>query len=133
MPVDNVELLRRGFEAFNRGGIEGLIELIHPDFEAQAPPELTTEPGTYRGAEGLRRWFDGFEGIMEDIRFEPLDYIPSGDRVLVPVRLLARGRDSGIEVEQRSFQVWTLRDGKAIRLDTYADLDTAREAACLPT
>jgi ketosteroid isomerase-like protein len=128
---DNVEILRRGFEGFRRRGIDAMAELIHPEFEGHADPELATEPGVYRGVEGIRRWYEGFEGFMEDVRFETDEFVGSGDQVLVAARLVGRGAGSGIEVEQRVWQVWTLRDGKAIRLDTYADEAAAREAAGL--
>jgi ketosteroid isomerase-like protein len=126
---DNVEILRRGLEAFNRDGVEGLIEILDPDFEGQADPELTTEPGVYVGHEGIRRWFAGFEGFMDDVHFEADQFIPAGDSVLVPGRLVGRGRGSGIEAAQRLFQVWTLRDGKAVRLVSYTDMASARAAA----
>jgi ketosteroid isomerase-like protein len=54
VPSRNLEVVQRGFEAFNRDGIEGIIPLIHPDFEATTPPDLASEPDTYRGAEGSR-------------------------------------------------------------------------------
>jgi ketosteroid isomerase-like protein len=126
---DNVDILRRGLEAFNRDGVEGLIEILDPEFEGHTDPELTIEPGVYVGHAGIRRWFAGFEGFIDDVRFEPDEFIPAGDRVLVPGRLVGRGRDSGIEAAQRLFQVWTLRDGKVVRLESYTDMASARAAA----
>jgi uncharacterized protein len=126
---NNADLLRRGFEAFERDGIDALLEYIHPDFEGIASPELATEPGVYRGHEGVRQWFAGFEGFMDDVHFEPDEFLAAGDRVLVGARLVARGMGSGIVVEQKNFQVWTFRDGTAIRLETYADMESARAAA----
>jgi ketosteroid isomerase-like protein len=128
---DNVEIMRRGFEGFRQRGIDAMADLIHPDFEAHADPQLTTEPDVYRGADGIRRWYEGFEGFMEEVRFETDEFVGSGDRVLVAARLVGRGAGSGIEVEQRAWQVWTLRDGRAIRLDTYADEAEARREAGL--
>src|SRR3954447_3632232 len=80
---DNVDILRRGLEAFNRDGVEGLIEILDPEFEGHTDPELTIEPGVYVGHAGIRRWFAGFEGFIDDVRFEPDEFIPAGDRVLV--------------------------------------------------
>jgi ketosteroid isomerase-like protein len=128
---DNVEIMRRGFEGFNERGVDAMADLIHPDFEGHADPQLTTEPEVYRGPEGIRRWYEGFEGFMEDVHFEPDEFIGSGDQVLVAVRLVGRGAGSGIEVEQRAWQVWTLHDGRAIRLETFADPEPARRAAGL--
>jgi ketosteroid isomerase-like protein len=131
--VDNVELVKRAFETLAREGLEGILDFIHPEFETEIPPELSAEPDTYRGHEGVRRWFGGFEGYMEDVRLELVDDpIGAGDKVVVPARLVARGSDSGIEVEQRVFQVWTIRDGRAIRVVPFPDLARARAAAGLP-
>jgi ketosteroid isomerase-like protein len=125
---ENVETVKAGFEAFERGGVEALLDYVHPEFETTTPRELTTEPDTYRGHEGLRRYFDSFYEVMEDIRFLPEEFIEAGERVMVPIRLLARGRETGIEVEQRSVQVWTVRGGKAIVLQTFASREEALEA-----
>ena len=70
-----------------------------------------------------------FYEIMDEIRFEPQEFIDAGDRVVVPARLVARGRDTGIEAVQHLTMVWTLRDGRAIGCETYATKDEALEAA----
>ena len=61
----------RASTAFNADGVDGILPFIHPDFEATTPPELAAEPDTYRGHEGVRRYFDSFYEIMDEIRFEP--------------------------------------------------------------
>jgi ketosteroid isomerase-like protein len=75
------------------------------------------------------RWFESFYDAVDEIRFESDDYMAIGDKVIVEARLIVRGRDSGIEVEQRIIQVWTMRDGSAIRLETFADREQALDAA----
>ncbi len=129
MSAADVETLRAGFDAFSSRGLDGLLEFIHPDFETTTSPELTVEPDTYRGHDGLRRYFAGFEGAMENVRFIPEEYIDAGDCVVMPVRLVATGVETGIEVEQRMVMVWWLRDGKAIRLEAHRDRDAALAAA----
>jgi ketosteroid isomerase-like protein len=90
------------------------------------------EPDTYRGAEGVRRYFESFEDAMEDIRFVTEgEFIDAGDKVVVPFRLAARGKETGIEVEQPAVQVWTLKDGKAVRVEVFASREQAFEAAGL--
>ncbi len=131
MSAENVEIIRRGFEAFTDEGVEGLAPMVDPDMEAIAPPELSTEPAVYRGMDGIRRWFAGFEGSMQDVHFEADQFVAAGDKVLVAARLVARGAGSGLHVEQPLAQLWTMRDGKAIRLNNYADMKSAREAAGL--
>jgi ketosteroid isomerase-like protein len=123
----SIEVLERMFAAFEQGGVEAALEFIDPDFVVVIGPELSAEPDVYRGHEGVRRYFAGFEG-MEDVLLTPQEFIEDGERVLVPTVLSGRGASSGIEVEQRVVQAWTFRDGKAVRVEAFADLDSAREA-----
>jgi ketosteroid isomerase-like protein len=131
MSQEHVDLLRDAFEAFNRDGAEAIIEIVDPEFEAVAPPELTVEPDTYRGPQGIRRYFDSFYEVMEEVHFYPEEFIDAGDKVVVPMVLSAKGRGTGIEAEQRIVQVWTIRGGKAIRVENFADRATAFRAVGL--
>lgn len=128
MASAKVEIVKRGFDAFNRGGVDDLLELVHPDFEATTPPELASEPDTYRGHEGVRRYFDSFYEVMDEIRWEPHAFHEAGERVVVEFTLHARGKTSGLEFGQDAVMVWELRDGKAIRLNLYPTLDDALRA-----
>jgi ketosteroid isomerase-like protein len=131
MPGENVERLRAAFEAFNSGEMERIFAFTHPEFEAEVPAELSAEPDTYRGHDGIRRYFESFEEAMDDIRFEPERFWEAGEKVVVTARLTARGRQTAIPVEQRFAQVWTIRDGQALSIDTYASLADALRAAGL--
>lgn len=131
--AENVRILRDGFEAMQHEGWRALLPLIDPDFELVTPPELAMEPDTYRGMEGVRRYFESFEDAMEDIRIVPVgDFRGAGDKVFIPFRLSARGRETGIEAEQHAFQVWTMRAGRALRAEVFAAREDALEAAGLP-
>ncbi len=68
---------------------------------------------------------------MDDIRFAPLRFWDSGDKVVVALRVTAKGKETGIPVEQHLAQVWTMRDGKAVRAQTYPTQAEALEAAGL--
>jgi ketosteroid isomerase-like protein len=130
---DNVEIVRQAFEAVEREGWQSLFPLIDPEFELTTPPELAMEPDTYRGHAGVRRYFESFEDAMDDIRIVPDgEFLAAGDKVFFPFRLSARGKETGIEAEQRAFQVWTLRDGKGLRAEVFATREAALDAAGLP-
>ena len=131
MSRENVDSVRRGLEAFRRGGVEALLDFIDPEFETTTPAELSVEPSTYRGHDGLRRYFESFYEVMEEIRFEAEEFVDAGERVVVPTRLIARGRGTGIDTEQRLTMVWTVRGGKAVRLDSYGTKAEALAAAGL--
>jgi ketosteroid isomerase-like protein len=125
----NLEIVQRGFEAFNERGVEGIIPLIHPDFEATTPPDLASEPDTYHGPDGVRRWFDSFYEVMDDIRWDGHRFHEAGDPVVVEFTLRARGKTTGLDFGQDAVMVWWLRDRKAIRLELYQTLDEALAAA----
>jgi ketosteroid isomerase-like protein len=124
--TSNVEIVERGFAAFNEGGVEGIIPYIHPDFEATTPPELASEPDTYRGHDGIRRWFESFEDVMDEIRWDARGFREVGDRVLVEFTLRARGKTTGLEFGQDAVMIWELRDGLAIRVSLYPTLEDAQ-------
>jgi ketosteroid isomerase-like protein len=124
----NLEIIERGFEAFNEQGIDGILPMIHPDFEATTPPELASEPDTYRGHEGIRRWYSSFEEVMDEIRWDARDFRAVGDRVLVEFTLHARGKTTGLDFGQDAVMVWELRDGLATRVSLYPTLDQALAA-----
>jgi len=128
MSQANVEIVREGFEAFNSGAIARILAFAHPDFEAIVPPELSAEPDTYRGHDGIRRYFQSFQDAMDEIRFQPEQFWDAGESVVAAVRITAKGRQTAIAVEQRIAQVWTIRDGKALRVRTYASLAEALAA-----
>ena len=125
MAEDKVEIVRAGFEAFNRGGVDALLPFVHPGFEVTTPPELASEPDTYRGHEGVRRYFDSFYEAMEEIRWDPRSFREVGDRVVVEFTLRALGKTTGLDVAQDAVMVWSLVDGKAIGLQLYPTLDEA--------
>jgi ketosteroid isomerase-like protein len=131
MSQENVENLRQAYEAFNSGDIERILAFAHSDFEAVVPPELSAEPDTYRGHDGIRRYFQSFEDAMDDIHFQPEQFWEVGQSVVALVRLTAKGRQTAIPVEQRIAQVWTVLDGKAVGVRTYPSLPEALAAVGL--
>jgi ketosteroid isomerase-like protein len=124
----NVEIVKSAFAEFNSGGVEAVLPRFDPEFEATTPPELASEPDTYRGHEGVRRWFESFAEVMEEIRWDPKSFAGAGDRVIVEFTMRARGKTTGLDFGQDAVMVWTLRDGKAISLELYPTLEEAQAA-----
>lgn len=129
MTESSVETVRQLFGRLETGGFNAVFDLISEDFVSEVPGSLSAEPDVYEGHEGLRRYFDGFEGMLEDVRFEPLEIIDEGDAVIASVRFAGRGATSGIDVEQYVAVLIRVVDGKVVRLDPHPDLDSARRAA----
>jgi ketosteroid isomerase-like protein len=128
MGEPNVELVRELLERFNRSDRAAIFELLSEDFVAEVPPSLSAEPDVYEGHEGAERYLDAFDGLIDDVRFEVLEYHTEGEQVIVDLILKGRGAVSGIEVEQRSAVVHWIEDGKVTRMDPYPDVEAARAA-----
>ena len=129
MSQENVEHLRRVMEHFQRTS-EPLWESLDPEFEIHGHD--IPDAGTYRGHDGWRKWVADFAGAWEDFIFEPQEYIGAGDgKVVLMARMWGRGRASGVSVEHVDGTVWTIRDGKAVRLDYYGSRAEALEAVGL--
>src|SRR4051812_23942876 len=129
MSQDNVEVMRRAYAAMAEQGVEAALAYTDPEFEATTPPSLASEPDTYRGHDGVRRYFGSFGGAMEGVYFEGQEFTSAGDKVLVDTKLHARGRATGIDTAQRAFLVWTLREGLVTSVETFAEQGQALEAA----
>ena len=131
MSQENVEIVRRGYAALSEQGVEAVLAFTDPEFESTTPSSLASEPDTYRGHEGVRRFWGSFGDAMEGLYLEGQEFTAVGDQVLVDTKLHARGRTTGIETEQRAFLLWTLRDGLVTRVETFAEREQALEAAGL--
>jgi uncharacterized protein len=127
MSLENVELVRRGFEAFNSGDIDRILSFTGPDLEIEVPPGLSAEPDTYRGHAGVRRYFQSFDEAMDEVHFQAERFWDAADAVVVDARVTARGKQTAILVEQRAAQLWTIRGGRVIRIRAYASLSEALE------
>jgi ketosteroid isomerase-like protein len=123
-----VEVVRRLFELYASGGMEAALEVMDEEIVIVIPPNMSAEPDSYHGHEGARRYFAGFEGMIEEIRYEALELIPEGEHVLARARLGGRGASSGLEVDLESIVVHTVEGGKVTRIEPYTDLESAREA-----
>src|SRR5262245_49450140 len=88
-----------------------------------------TEEGPSYGLDAIRDNFEHWEGAWEELDVTVEELIDAGDRVLLTAHHRGRGRGSGVQVETRLYSVYTLRDGKVIRVDEYAARPEALEAA----
>jgi len=124
------ELIRRGYEAWNRGDWVAMEELLAPDFEIDATDRVLN-PDTYEGIDGFRRLARELGEIWDRWDIEPIEFVQQGERVFVAHRVRARGKGSGVEVVQTYWSVWTVRDGKGVKLSLYVERGRALAAAGL--
>jgi uncharacterized protein len=131
MSQENVEIVRRGFNAFTRGDTALFLELLDPDVE-WIPLMATLESRVYRGHDGVRQWLEGLAADWQFFEVHSEDFRDLGDRVLVLGHWRARGRASGVEIEnQPGTWLFDVKGGKTVRLQTYTDRAEALEAVGL--
>jgi ketosteroid isomerase-like protein len=135
MSQENVERIRRGYEAFNRGDLAGAAKDFDPSFEWRISLQLPDSPPdeTYRGPEDIIRFWETWRAAFDDFRIELEEIIDAGDHVIVFARVRGRGVGSGADVETPTFpQVWTLgHDGRPVRVEMYPGRAEALEAVGL--
>jgi ketosteroid isomerase-like protein len=126
--TSNREVVLELYDRFTLDDVTSALELLSEDFAGEVPPSLSAEPDVYEGREGARRYMRGFEGFMEDVRFQPIELHERGERVIAELQWMGRGATSGVEIDQRVVVVHEIEDGKIKRMDPYPDLDTALAA-----
>jgi ketosteroid isomerase-like protein len=122
------ERLRAGYDAFNRGQYDDTLEFMHPDIEWHRG-EVSVEGGVIRGRDGVRALMTPDVFDRQSIEVEKITI--NGDKVLVQTIFQVRARGSGIELQNRGWQVWTVRDDQAVRVELFDDEAAARAAAGL--
>jgi ketosteroid isomerase-like protein len=90
------------------------------------------EEGPSHGLDAIRDNIEHWKSAWEELEVTAEEFIDAGDRVLVTVHHRGRGRESGIEVDARFYEVYAVSDGKVVRVDEYAQRAEALEAAGLP-
>jgi ketosteroid isomerase-like protein len=132
MSEKNVEIVRKAI-AYEYDGVGGRAEaeaIFDPQVVMNPIHEGLDEEPAY-GPDAMRddwkRWASAFEEL--NVTFEEI--IDAGDQVLVVAHHHGRGRKSGVMVDARYYEVYTLRDGKVSRVDEYSERDEALEATGL--
>jgi ketosteroid isomerase-like protein len=143
MANEAVEAVRRAFEEASRvrdpsgrrvdaldpETLAVVFDFFHPAIEIHEDPRFP-EAGVYRGHESAGSYFRQFTESFDEFSFEAEDLLAlDPDRVMFLFRLRTRGKGSGAFVEERPGWIFTIQDGKAVRIDTYLDRREALAAA----
>ena len=130
MSQENVELVRRAIEAWNRGDLDAILTTLHPDLEYVTTGLFPGLDPVYHGHDGFKRFWQDFRETWESLSIEVHELRDAGERVLFHLTFNARGRD-GVEVRRQVACVVAFRDGLDVRHENYGDWTTALEAVGL--
>src|SRR2546428_9823768 len=108
MSLANVEIVRSGFQALNAG--QPVYSIFHPAL-IYHPRADEPDPSAHVGRDAFERLLDGFLESFSDLRFDVLEVIDAGDRVIVSTVMHGRGSVSGADVTDAYVFVYKLRDG----------------------
>ena len=119
MSEDNVELIRRGYQAYAQRDFQSVFALLHPDIEIYQT-ELLPWGGVYLGHEQARDFFRKLNDHTEGMP-EPTNFISAGDDVLAIGRLRGRVRTSRNPYDLAIVHMWSVKDGLIVRFAAYID------------
>jgi ketosteroid isomerase-like protein len=129
---ENVQLVQKLLDVYNERSFGENIELIDPEIVWDLSRVEVPDGSSYTGRSELRGFAEAWEEGFESEHVEAEEILDAGDRVVAMIHHRGRGKSSGIEVDQRFAMVWTLRGGRAVRMDMYPTRDEALEAVGLP-
>ena len=130
MSQERLEIVRRVYESLNRGDVDGVLELCDDDFLMDFS-ERVFNPDTYRGHDGIRRFYEGVRDVWETYRWDVEETRVAGDSVVAMLHCHAQGREAGPPVDWRVAWLWTFRGGRPVALRFYRDQARALEAVGL--
>ena len=119
-----ITILREGYDAFNRGDFDAATAFLHPEVEWERAGDVGP---SLRGRDAVREWMEpeAFTRQQNEIR----EITVHGDKVLVYADFHGVGAGSGIELTQSGYQLWTIGDGLAVKVQIFFDRDEALAAA----
>jgi ketosteroid isomerase-like protein len=119
MSQESVEIVRR----FLMVEVDEALTYADPGIVWNPIEELATQ-----GHDAVRASLERWKAEWDDYKMLPEEFLDGGDRVVVTVWLRARGRVSGVDVDVRFYDLYTLRDGKIVRMDQFTERSEALEA-----
>jgi ketosteroid isomerase-like protein len=121
VPGAAIELVAAAAEAATRRDPDALVAVCASDIEFE-PSMAGLEVDVYRGHDGIRKWMDDLHAIWDEFSGVVDDCEEIGaDSILVRLTVHGRARGSGVELEQRFWHVWTVRNGRLWRGKSFTD------------
>jgi ketosteroid isomerase-like protein len=125
----NTDIVQSGYEKFNSGDIEGLLEMLADDVLWQTPEiENARFSGNRQGRVAVAESFKQLSESEQFTRFEPLEFIAQNDKVVVLGEAAATVTSTGSSYETPWVHIFTIRDGKVTEFQEFYDTAVATHA-----
>ncbi len=133
MSQENVETVRRGWDAFNRGDLDSwLASYWADDIDYRAVEGALDDRGPMHGKDAVRAYLQDWLDTFDDLKVEQAELIDAGEnQVIAVLRISGRAKLSGVEADLTYAALYTIRDGKLVRGREYWTKEQALEAAGL--
>jgi ketosteroid isomerase-like protein len=128
MSTDNVERIRSAFERWNAGDREPPLDDFDPDIEITTTIGVAFRGEPFRGHEGAREWLAALDENFDRWDLIADEFHDRGDTVVVLGHVRARGRASGVELDQVVGWLLRLRNGKVYYFQSFLDHEEALTA-----
>ena len=127
-----MEIVRAFIDASGRGDLDALMAALDPTIE-WTPIESDPDYAVHRGHDDVRTWLVEWAEALPDMHWEAERILDAdGEAVVALVRAVGRGAVSGLDVETPAYgAVFTVRSGRIVQIEEYADRGQALEAAGL--
>jgi ketosteroid isomerase-like protein len=130
MSQQNVEVVHRIYDRLNQGDVEGVVQLCDDELLMDMS-ERIFNPDTYRGHDGIRRFYEGVTDAWESYLWDVEEARVTGDSVVAMLHCKGQSREGGPGVDWRVAWIWKLRQGKPVYVRFYRDRAKALAAAGL--
>lgn len=130
-PTSHENEIRAGYRAWGDGDLDGLLELLDPEFELLTSGTFPDFAPVYRGYEGIRNFWDAIRAPWELFRLDVERIVEGEDCAAVAVRFRVRGRGSGVSTDLRQGHAHWFRQGRTVKVSTHQSFEQALEAVGL--
>jgi len=126
---ENKQLVMEGYRLFQAGDIRNLLERYHDDAEWTGPEsEYLAYSGNFHGRKGIAEFFAKLDACMQVLHMEPKMMIAEDDKVVVSGSSTWVARSTGRQYDNPFVHIFTIRDGRVARFDSYWDTGPAERA-----
>lgn len=131
MSREDVAVVRALFAAFRERDLDAASACVHREIEIRPALVGGPEGVIYRGRNGQRQFWADIDSAWTEFRIDPEEVRDLGGEVLVLGRVFARGRESGISLNQAAAWVAGMRGGQVNRFRSFTSQSEALEAVGL--